>query len=411
MRVIGGAFSVDREGDGGRPLPDDATPRSSASPRTSAPGIFDREGNELAESDSTPMFMGAMPKIVKGVIRAARRRHPRGRRHPPQRPLPRARRTRPTSAIVVPIFFEGELVGFSRRLGAPARHRRRLPGPGDRPRRQLVRGQHLPRGQALREGRPAGRGLASTSWRTPHADAQPRRHRGDDRRLRARPSSALPRARSAATARRPCSAPPATGSTTPSGCCARRSPRCPDGVYETEVGWLDDDGKQPRHAAAGQGQGDHRGRRAHDRPDRLERRGADRLQLPVRGHDVSAMSFIARMIFLDEAAYPSSCPRTRGCSRPVKVIAPKGSIFNPNYPRALLRPLLPGAARRRPRAAGARAGRARRRSPPATRRTCTSSPTPASTPRSAGVLGLPRGRRGLVRRPARQATAWTRSTA
>ena len=32
-------------------------------------GIFDREGNNLAESDSTPMFMGAMPKIVKNVIR------------------------------------------------------------------------------------------------------------------------------------------------------------------------------------------------------------------------------------------------------------------------------------------------------------------------------------------------------
>ena len=31
-------------------------------------GIFDRDGNELAESDSTPMFMGAMPKIVKNVI-------------------------------------------------------------------------------------------------------------------------------------------------------------------------------------------------------------------------------------------------------------------------------------------------------------------------------------------------------
>src|SRR4051795_7421760 len=31
-------------------------------------GIFDSDGNELAESDSTPMFMGAMPKIVKGVI-------------------------------------------------------------------------------------------------------------------------------------------------------------------------------------------------------------------------------------------------------------------------------------------------------------------------------------------------------
>ena len=32
-------------------------------------GLFDAAGNEIAESDSTPMFMGAMPKIVKGVIR------------------------------------------------------------------------------------------------------------------------------------------------------------------------------------------------------------------------------------------------------------------------------------------------------------------------------------------------------
>src|SRR5699024_10572632 len=32
-------------------------------------GIFDVEGNMLAESDSTPMFMGSMPKIVRGAMR------------------------------------------------------------------------------------------------------------------------------------------------------------------------------------------------------------------------------------------------------------------------------------------------------------------------------------------------------
>ncbi|WP_345600433.1 hydantoinase B/oxoprolinase family protein, partial [Thermocatellispora tengchongensis] len=31
-------------------------------------GLFDRHGNVLAESDSTPMFMGAMPKIIRGVM-------------------------------------------------------------------------------------------------------------------------------------------------------------------------------------------------------------------------------------------------------------------------------------------------------------------------------------------------------
>ncbi len=46
------------------------------------------------------------------------------------------------------------------------------------------------------------------------------------------------------------------------------------------------------------------------------------------------MTFIARMIFLDEDAYPVFVPQNEGMLRPIKVIAPKGSIFNPNYPRA-----------------------------------------------------------------------------
>ena len=55
---------------------------------------------------------------------------------------------------------------------------------------------------------------------------------------------------------------------------------------------------------------------------------------PYEGTTVSAMTFIARMIFLDEDAYPVFVPQNEGMLRPVKVIAPKGSIFNPNYPRA-----------------------------------------------------------------------------
>jgi len=55
---------------------------------------------------------------------------------------------------------------------------------------------------------------------------------------------------------------------------------------------------------------------------------------PFEGTTVSAMSFIVRMIFLDEAAYPVFVPQNEGMLKPVNVIAPKGSIFNPNYPRA-----------------------------------------------------------------------------
>ena len=55
---------------------------------------------------------------------------------------------------------------------------------------------------------------------------------------------------------------------------------------------------------------------------------------PFEGTTVSAMTFITRMIFLDEAAYPVFVPQNEGMLAPVNVIAPKGSIFNPNYPRA-----------------------------------------------------------------------------
>ena len=83
-----------------------------------------------------------------------------------------------------------------------------------------------------------------------HADPQPRRHPGDDRGLRAGqpPLRGVARAlRQGGRARRRAGA----GSPTPSGCCARRSRRCRTARYETDVGWLDDDGKQPRREAAG----------------------------------------------------------------------------------------------------------------------------------------------------------------
>ena len=40
------------------------------------------------------------------------------------------------------------------------------------------------------------------------------------------------------------------------------------------------------------------------------------------------------MIFLDTVTYPVYVPQNEGMSRPIKVIAPKGSIFNPNFQRS-----------------------------------------------------------------------------
>src|SRR5215510_10498789 len=75
-------------------------------------GIFDTEGNNLAESDSTPMFMGAMPKIVKNVIRLLGDDVHEGDVILHNDPYMGATHS-PDVAIVIPIFSDGKLAGFA----------------------------------------------------------------------------------------------------------------------------------------------------------------------------------------------------------------------------------------------------------------------------------------------------------
>jgi len=76
-------------------------------------GLFDRDFNTLCESDSTPMHVGSLPGYLRGIDKSVPldqwkpgdcvvHNHPYyGASHSPD------------IAIVMPVFFEGELVGFS----------------------------------------------------------------------------------------------------------------------------------------------------------------------------------------------------------------------------------------------------------------------------------------------------------
>ena len=358
-------------------------------------GIFDPEGNELAESDSTPMFMGAMPKIVKGVISLLGddihdgdvilhndpylRRHALTRRRDRGADLLRRR--------------AGRLRG---RVGAPARHRRRLSGARRRPRRQLVGGEHLPGGQALRAGRAPGEALAAHPREHPDADVQPRRRRGDDRRLRAGEEAVPPAARALR---------PRTGARSGEGLDrllrADAAPGDREGAgrrVRPGGGMARRRRPQPRHPAAGEGEGLDRRRRADDRPDRVERRGADGLQLPVRGHD-RLRDDVHRADDLPRRGRVSGVRAAeRGDAAADQGGRAEGLDLQPELSARVLCALLPGAARGRPRAPRAGAGRARAdhgrqlRAPPLHLLL-------RLQHRDAGVLGLPRGGRGLVRRP------------
>src|SRR4029079_9306463 len=111
MRVIGGAFSAIAKEMSGVAYRMSYSSIIRESEDLGA-GIFDAEGNELAESDSTPMFMGAMPKIVKGVLKLLGAHIHAGDGILHNDPYLGATHS-PDVAIVIPIFHDDRLVGFA----------------------------------------------------------------------------------------------------------------------------------------------------------------------------------------------------------------------------------------------------------------------------------------------------------
>lgn len=118
----------------------------------------------------------------------------------------------------------------------------------------------------------------------------------------------------------------------------------PDGVYEAPVGYLDDDGKNRTWLEDPEGGVD----------EHLEVRvkvtvkGTDLVvdltgsnpevetgfNAPFEGATKCTAYFIARTVFLDEAKFDEFIPQNEGCYRPIEVICPEGTLFNPKFPRA-----------------------------------------------------------------------------
>jgi N-methylhydantoinase B/oxoprolinase/acetone carboxylase alpha subunit len=110
--------------------------------------------------------------------------------------------------------------------------------------------------------------------------------------------------------------------------------KIPDGVYRAPTGWLDDDARN------------------RDVPLKVETNvvvEGDEITIdltgsspevptgynvPYEGTLLVAAYFVIRTLLLDEATFPERVPQNDGIFRPVKVIAPKGTIYNPNFPRA-----------------------------------------------------------------------------
>ena len=116
-------------------------------------GLFDRDYNTLCESDSTPMHIGSLPGYLRGIEKTVPleawkpgdcviHNHPYyGASHSPD------------IAIVMPVFFGGELVGFSANTAHHVDIGAATPGPGHRHSRRVRRRHAAQRAEALPRGR------------------------------------------------------------------------------------------------------------------------------------------------------------------------------------------------------------------------------------------------------------------
>lgn len=292
-------------------------------------GIFDNEGNMLAESDSTPMFMGSMPKIVRGAIGVLGDDINKGDVILHNDPYLGTTHS-PDVAVIVPIFYQGQRIGFAGASGQLLDIGGAYPGLAV----DLVDNQA--EGQIFRAVKIVDRGVHNTALlRHIHANTRTPTHNEGDIEAMIAACRLAERHLTDVADRYGTQAVHQAGEEWvrySESMLRQQIADVPDGVYETDLGYLDDDGKN-------------RGTklpisvRAIIEGDQItyDLTGSSpqvptAYNCPFEGTTKSAFAFITRMVFLDEAVHPVFVPQNEGMLKPIRVIAPEGSIFNPTYP-------------------------------------------------------------------------------
>ena len=294
-------------------------------------GIFDAEGRELCESDTTPLHIGSLPGYIRGFLHRLRGEIEDGDVIVHNHPYLGASHT-PDIAVAVPIFHEGELLGFA----AVTAHVLDVGGsfPGINAdafdvyaESKIYNGLRWYRRGKLNED------LDKMIFDNVRTETM---NRGDleamlaacqlgrERFLRLVQRYGVDVVMSAAYDWMDYS----------ERMLRAEIAKIPDGEYRAPTGWLDDDA---------------RNRDVPLRVETLVRVEGDEITIdltgsnpevptgynvPFEGTLLVAAYFVVRTLLLDEATFTERVPQNDGIFRPVKVVAPKGTIYNPNFPRA-----------------------------------------------------------------------------
>ena len=293
-------------------------------------GIFDAAGQELCESESSPMHIGSIPAYIRAFAATLEGQIVAGDVIIHNHPYHGASHT-PDLCVALPIFRDGALLGFAActahliDIGAAA------PGLNVDLIDVFAEGTLYDSIKLFEAGRRNEQvwKILQDSVRTPEMNAADIEamiaavRLGHDRFL-------------ALTARYGTEAVMQTAAYWMDYSEQRlraEIARIPDGDYASES-WLDDDGRN----------WDRRLRVAVT----VRKRGTDLtidltgsaaevetgFNVPFEGSLKVACYYAVRTLLLDEVRTGEFIPQNQGMFRPVTVVAPKGSIFNPNFPRA-----------------------------------------------------------------------------
>ena len=293
-------------------------------------GLFDRDFNTLCESDSTPMHIGSLPAYLRGIKETLHGDWEPGDIVIHNHPYYGASHS-PDIAIVAPVFYDGELFGFSANTAHHVDIGAATPGLIIDVADVYAEGM-LFKGIKLYERGVLNRAL----WQFIETNTRaPGQVMGD---LEAQLASAE------LGVRRFTELLDSYGRDTVRATCNQlmdyservlrsRLAQIPDGEYSAE-GFLDDDGRN----------------RGKTLPVKVTVRitgdsaevdltgSADQVptafNVPFEGSTKVACYYAFRALLMDTYTHAEYVPQNEGSFRPISVVAPAGSIFNPDFPNA-----------------------------------------------------------------------------
>lgn len=293
-------------------------------------GILDFHGRQICESDSTPMHCGSLPAYVRGVDRLHRGNYAEGDVILHNDPYHGASHS-PDYGVLVPIFHQGTHIGFAGCTGHMVDIGAANPGfsvdvPDYWAEGQVIDGIKI---YQAGERQDAIWSLIMGNVRTPEANTGDLEAMIACCQLGAKRYSELIGKYGFDTVM----------STAEDWMdYAERLLRgqieaLPDGVYEAPTGWLEDDGKNWGEKLKIATRVIVKGSDIYVDLTGSNREVETGFNCPFEGSVLPTANFAVRALLLDEAGEGRDVPQNDGVFRPVHVIAPKGSIFNPNPPR------------------------------------------------------------------------------